>query len=96
MLEERLYPPERIRLLADWHALVIHRNARPVEVKVTPVWKRRGYERVQPVPVPALPQRPAIEAPRHADPMRPRRTPPRCHRGAGPGEHRRPPAPPRR
>src|ERR1035441_1459539 len=66
---ERLYPPERIRLMADWHALVVHRNARPVEVKVTPVWKRRGYERVQPVLAPALPQRLAIEASREAIPM---------------------------
>lgn len=59
---ERLYPPERIRLLPDWHALVLHRNARPVEVRVTPVWKRRGYERVTPgtlVPVPR-PGRPAL------------------------------------
>jgi len=73
---ERLYPPERIRLLADWHALVLHRNARPVEVKVTPVWKRRGYERVQPVTVPALPQRPAIGAPREREPIAPPYSPP--------------------
>lgn len=74
----RLYPPERIRLLPGWHALVLHRNARPVQVKVTPVWERRGYERVQPVqapaplPVPQLaidPPRPPIvlPAPPHPD-----------------------------
>jgi len=68
---ERLYPPERIRLLADWHALVLHRNTRPVEVKVTPVWKRRGYERVQPVTVASLPTRLAIEAPLVRDPIAP-------------------------
>ena len=49
---EKLYPPERIQRMADWHALVLHRNARPVEVKVTPVWKRHGYERVQSAPAP--------------------------------------------
>jgi type IV secretion system protein VirD4 len=49
---ERLYSPERIRLLETWHALVIHRNTRPVEVIITPVWSRRGYQKV-PDPVPA-------------------------------------------
>jgi len=64
--KERLFPPERIRLLPDWHALVLHRNARPVTVKVRPVWKRRGYLRAEPgdyaarLPVPRL----ALEAPR--------------------------------
>jgi len=52
LVRERLYPPERIRLLRDWHALVVHRNARPLEVKVTPVWARPGYD---PAPPPAQP-----------------------------------------
>ena len=70
--KERLFPPERIRLLPDWHALVLHRNARPVKVKVTPVWNRRSYRRAQPcdypvlLPVPQL----ALEAPRR-DPIAP-------------------------
>ena len=89
----RLYPPERIRLLADWHALVLHRNARPVEVTVTPVWKRRGYERVQAAPVPALPQPLAIEAP-HRDPIAPPYTAPAVtqvpHPASIPGHLRRP------
>ena len=64
--QERLFPPERIRLLPDWHALVLHRNARPVKVAVTPVWDRPGYRRAEPgdfpaqLPVPQL----ALEAPR--------------------------------
>jgi type IV secretion system protein VirD4 len=45
-IRERLYPPERIRLLETWHALVIHRNTRPVEVVITPVWARPGYQKV--------------------------------------------------
>ena len=57
--KERLFPPERIKQLADWHALVLHRNARPVEVTVTPVWKRRGYQPATAGPV-LLPQRPAV------------------------------------
>ena len=61
----RLYPPERIRQLAEWHALVLHRNARPVEVTVTPVWKRRGYRSAQILPTERL----AIEAPRPPIPL---------------------------
>ena len=67
---ERLYPPERIRMLAPWHALVLHRTTRPVEAVVTPVWGRRGYERaatgpdVFPVRLPAA--QPALEVPRRA------------------------------
>jgi len=45
-MRERLYPPERIRLLDNWHALVIHRNTRPVEVVIRPVWTRAWYQRV--------------------------------------------------
>jgi type IV secretion system protein VirD4 len=90
---ERLYPPERIRLIPDWHALVLHRNARPVEIAVTPVWKRRGYERVQPAPAPALPQRPAIEAGRRgpiAPPYLPAAVTEAPHPEAIPGHLRKP------
>ena len=44
---ERLFPPERIRLLPAWHALVLHRSTRPVVARVTPVWERSDY---QPLP----------------------------------------------
>ena len=49
--EARLYPPERIRTLADGHAIVLHRSARPVEVKVSKVWDRPDYERAETMPV---------------------------------------------
>ena len=45
--QERLFPPERIRMLPPWRALVLHRNTRPAETAVTPVWDRRGYEPAQ-------------------------------------------------
>ena len=61
---ERLASPERVRLLdADkWQALVVHRNARPVEVTFTPVWDRPGYAPAA-LPGPQVPQRPAITPP---------------------------------
>jgi len=40
---ERVFPPERIRLLPNMHVLVLHRNCKAVEVKVTPVWDRRDF-----------------------------------------------------
>jgi type IV secretion system protein VirD4 len=48
----RLCPPEMIRLLdADrWEALVLHRNARPARVTITPVWDRPGYRKAVPAP----------------------------------------------
>ena len=52
--EARLYPPERIRTLEEGHAVVLHRSARPVEVLVSRVWDRPGYERAEAVP--ATPQ----------------------------------------
>ena len=74
--QERLFPPERIRLLPAWRALVLHRNTRPVVAAVTPVWDRRGYDPARPVPAPAAPAgQPAIEAPRR-EPIAPPYTPP--------------------
>jgi type IV secretion system protein VirD4 len=63
---ERLYPPERLRTLPDWEAVLLHRSARPLTVTLTPVWKRKGYEKAAPVqwmPQPE-PEPLAIEAPR--------------------------------
>ena len=75
--KERLFPPERIRLLPDWHALVLHRNARPVKVTVTPAWDRPGYRRAEPGNFPVRPpvSQPAIEAP-HREPIAPPYAPP--------------------
>lgn len=39
----RTVPPERIRMLGKFEALVLHRSTRPVFARVTPVWERRGY-----------------------------------------------------
>jgi type IV secretory pathway TraG/TraD family ATPase VirD4 len=72
--QERAVPPERIRMLAKFEALVLHRSTRPVFARVTPVWERRGYcaAPLGPENFPACaPQpQPAIEAPhRQAIPM---------------------------
>jgi type IV secretion system protein VirD4 len=37
---ERVMPPELLRTLPDWRALVVRMNLSPVVVKVRPVWKR--------------------------------------------------------
>lgn len=39
----RILPPEVLRELADWRALIMRMNLRPVVVKIRPVWKRRDY-----------------------------------------------------
>lgn len=51
----QLVPPEVIRQLPDWRALVVRMNLSPAVVKVRPVWKRmsRRFGR-SPVPVLAL------------------------------------------
>jgi hypothetical protein len=36
-------PPEFIRALPDWRALVIRMNLSPVVVKIRPAWKRLGH-----------------------------------------------------
>jgi hypothetical protein len=38
----RVVPPELLRTLPDWHALVVRMNLSPVVVKFRPVWKRPG------------------------------------------------------
>jgi type IV secretion system protein VirD4 len=59
----RVVPPELLRTLPDWHALVVRMNLNPVVVKVRPVWKRperrfpRSYLRPRPV-LTALPSLP--------------------------------------
>ena len=61
---ERLFPVERLRMLPPWNAVVVHRNTRPVQVTVTPVWDRPGYVKAPPYadePRPQQPARPALE-----------------------------------
>lgn len=61
--KDRLFPVERLRMLAAWTAVVVHRNSRPVQVTVTPVWDRPGYVKAPPYtePRPQQPARPALE-----------------------------------
>ena len=53
--KEPVIPPELLRMLPDWRALVIRMNLSPVVVKVRPAWRRPAY-RVgrHPLPVPRL------------------------------------------
>ena len=46
-----MVPPELIRALPDWRALVIRMNLNPVIVKFRPAWKRLGYRFGRRVPV---------------------------------------------
>jgi type IV secretion system protein VirD4 len=53
----RVVPPELLRVLPDWRALVVRMNLSPVVVKVRPVWKRpeRRFPLRYLLPQPALP-----------------------------------------
>jgi hypothetical protein len=52
---EPVIPPELLRMLPDWRALVISMNLSPVVVKVRPAWRRPGYRFGRhPLPVPQL------------------------------------------
>jgi type IV secretion system protein VirD4 len=44
-------PPELVRMLPDWRALVIRMNLNPVIVKFRPAWKRTGYRFSRRIPV---------------------------------------------
>jgi hypothetical protein len=54
----RVVPPELVRGLPDWRALVLRMNLSPVIVKIRPAWKRHGGRagrRAVMVPQPVLP-----------------------------------------
>ena len=54
----RVVPPELVRSLPDWRALVLRMNLSPVIVKIRPAWKRhggRGGRRAVMVPHPVIP-----------------------------------------
>ena len=55
----RIVPPELIRELPDWRALVLRMNLRPVIVKFRPTWKRLGF-RLGRRPAPVYVPRPAV------------------------------------
>jgi type IV secretion system protein VirD4 len=53
--KEPVVPPELLRMLPDWRALIIRMNLSPVVVKVRPAWHRLGYRLGRhPLPVPHL------------------------------------------
>lgn len=54
----RVVPPELLRTLPDWRALVVRMNLSPVVVKVRPVWKRPERR----IPLRWLPSRPVVPA----------------------------------
>jgi hypothetical protein len=58
----RVVPPELIRALPDWRALVIRMNLNPVIVKFRPTWKRLGYRFGRRVPV-YIPRQHAAQIP---------------------------------
>jgi type IV secretion system protein VirD4 len=43
--KERVFPPERIRTLKPWQAIVLHRSTRPLIARLTPVWERPGHQK---------------------------------------------------
>jgi hypothetical protein len=52
---EPTVPPELLRMLPDWRALVIRMNLSPAIVKVRPAWRRLPYRFGRhPLPVPHL------------------------------------------
>jgi len=51
-----VYSIQELSLLRPWHGLAFVRGARPVEVKVKPVWEYRGY-----VPAQVAGQAPELE-----------------------------------
>jgi type IV secretory pathway TraG/TraD family ATPase VirD4 len=69
---QRLFPPERIRMLKEGTALVLHRRTRPLVAEIEPVWQRPGYQAATVPGPPEHPQepgaQPAIEA-AHAEPV---------------------------
>lgn len=54
----RVVPPELLRTLPDWHALVLRMNLNPAVVRFRPVWKRpeRRFPLCYLRPVPPLPE----------------------------------------
>jgi type IV secretion system protein VirD4 len=52
---EAVVPPELLRMLPDWRALIIRMNLNPAAVKIRPAWHRIGYRLGRhPLPVPHL------------------------------------------
>lgn len=63
---EPLFPPERIRTLKPWEAILLHRSTRPLIARLTPVWERPGYERAPLGPAVLQAQQAAMQPPQLA------------------------------
>jgi hypothetical protein len=70
---EPAVPPELLRMLPEWRALVLRMNLHPVVVKVRPAWQRLAYRLGRhPLPVPHLaPLVPGDAGPAPAEPVAP-------------------------
>ena len=81
--KEAAVPPELLRMLPDWRALVIRMNLFPVVVKVRPAWRRAGYRLGRhPLPVPHVPAPwPAMPEPEPAEILTPARVSANGHGG---------------
>jgi hypothetical protein len=44
--EEPVFPPERLRQLPRFNALVVQREAKPVQVRISPVWEHPAHQEV--------------------------------------------------
>jgi type IV secretion system protein VirD4 len=44
---ELVFPPERLRQLPQFNALVVQRSAKPVQVRVQPVWEHPAHQEVR-------------------------------------------------
>ena len=62
-----MIPPELLRMLPDWRALIIRMNLLPVVVKVRLAWRRLAYRTGRhPLPAPRLyPAWPDLRLPGH-------------------------------
>lgn len=62
----RVFSPERIRMLPEWHALVVHRNAKSVEVRAAVMWEHPGYAPAAFAPPEPQEEPPALPEPENA------------------------------
>jgi type IV secretory pathway TraG/TraD family ATPase VirD4 len=58
----RVLPPELLRTLPEWRALVLRTNLSPVIVRLRMAWRRRDYQRAKQMGTPPQPRMPARAA----------------------------------
>jgi hypothetical protein len=59
----RTFPPGRLRMLPQMNAVLLHRNAKPVQVALTPVWDHPACRPLVITDAPETPETPEQEAP---------------------------------